>query len=107
MKNSLLWVHNHHQWTNLFTADQSSVLTKVQQVSSMVQEEVEIFFNAVALAQLGKLNPNQVTTESIQSIIDFINLGTSSLKMVSPVHFDGNLITMPMSYVFPSSDQNK
>ena len=34
---SLLWVQNQHRWADLYTTDQASILTKVQQHSLMVQ----------------------------------------------------------------------
>ena len=53
---SLLRLNDH------FTIDQAARLTRIQQTSSVVQEEVRILTNTVAMAQLGKLNPDQIST---------------------------------------------
>ena len=51
----------------------------------MVQEEVWIFSNTVAMAQLGRLNPDQITTEALSGILDFVRIATQSRKLVCPV----------------------
>ena len=58
--------------------DQAAELTKIQQISSMVQEEVRIFSNTVAMAQLGRLNPDQIITEALSCILNFVRIATQS-----------------------------
>ena len=102
---SLLWVQNQHRWDDLYTPDPASILTKDQKHSSMVQEEVRIFSNTISLAQLGKLNPIQVMTESLQSIIHFVKAATLGLKMVLPVHTTADIFAVPLTYVFNREEQ--
>ena len=52
------------------------------------------------MVQLGKLNPDQILTEVIQSILDIINLATRVKKMICPVRSTVDIFAMPMSYVF-------
>ena len=64
--------------------DQAAALTKIQQILSMTQEEVWIFANTVAMAQWGKLNPDQTTKEALASILEFVRFATRSLKTGLP-----------------------
>ena len=77
--------------------DQVAELTKIQQISSMTQEEVRIFANTVSMAQLGKLNPDQITTETLSSILEFVKLATRTRKLVCSVQSTGDIFAMPMS----------
>ena len=76
--------------------DQAAELTKIQQISSMTQEEVQIFANTVSMAQLGKLNPDQITTEALSSILEFVKLATGTRT----VQATGDIFAMPMSYIY-------
>ena len=102
---SLLHLRNYQRWNDFFTMDQAAELTKIQQISSMVQEEVRIFSNTVAMAQLGRLNPDQISTEALSGILDFVRLATHERKLVSPVQVTGDIFAMPMSYVYNRADK--
>ena len=78
--------------------------TKIQQISSMTQEEVQIFANTVAMAQLGKHNPDQITTEALASILELVRIATHTRKLVCPVQSAGNIFAMPMSYIYNRAD---
>jgi hypothetical protein len=96
---------NHQRWAELFTVDQAAALTKVQQVSSMCEEEVRILSNTIALAQLGKINPDQISVEALKDIVDFVQLATNARGMVSPVHVASDIFAMPMSYVYNEKEK--
>ena len=97
VNHSLLHLKNYQRWNDFFTMDQAAELTKIQQISSMTQEEVRIFSNTVALAQLGRLNPDQITTEALASIVEFVNIVTKTRQLITPVHSAGDIFAMPMS----------
>ena len=102
---SLLHLHNYLRWNDFFTMDQAAERTKIQQISSMTQEEDWILANTVAMAQLGKLNPNQITTEALTSILEFVRITTHTQKLVCPVQSASNIYAMPMSYVYNRADK--
>ena len=80
-------------------------LTKIQQISSMTQEEDWIFANTVSMAQLGKLNPDQITTEALASILKFVKIATRTRNLVCPVQSTGNIFAISMSYVYNRADK--
>ena len=71
----------------------------------MTQEEVWIFANTVSMAQLGKLNPDQITLEALASILEFLKLATSTRKLVCLVQSTRDIFTMSMSYVDNCTDK--
>ena len=85
--------------------DKAAELTKIQQISSMVQEEVRIFSNTIAMAKLGRLNPDQISTEALSGILDLVRMATQAQKLVSPVQVTGDIFAMPMSYIYNRADK--
>ena len=102
---NLLHLRNYQQWNDFFAMDQAVELSKIQQISSMTQEEVWIFANTVSRAQLGKLNPNQITTKALASILKFVKIATRTRNLVCLVQCTCDIFAMPMSYVYNRADQ--
>ena len=69
-------------------------------MSSLYQDEVRTFSTTVALAQLGKINPDQISQEALENVLEFLDLVTETKGMVTPVKSTADIFTMPMSYVF-------
>ena len=65
--------------------DQAAELTKIQQISSVTQEEFRILANTVSMAQVGGLNPNQITTKTLQVITEFVKIACDAQNLISPV----------------------
>ena len=87
-------------WMDLYNVDQAASFTKIQQMSSLCQDEVRTFSTTVALAQLGKINPDQISQEALENVLEFLDLVTETKGMVTPVKSTADIFTMPMSYVF-------
>ena len=81
----------HHEirrteaWMDLYNVDQAASFTKIQQMSSLCQDEVRTFSTTVALAQLGKINPDQISQEALENVLEFLDLVTETKGMVTPV----------------------
>ena len=54
----------------------------------------------MALAQIGKINPDQISQEALKNIVEFLEMVTEMKNMVTPVKTPADLFSMPMSYVF-------
>lgn len=91
---------NTETWQDHFTVDQAASFTKIQQMSTLCQDEVQTFSTTVALAQIGKINPDQISQEALENVVDFLDLVTKTKDMVTPVKTPTDLSSMPMSYVF-------
>ena len=57
------------------------------------------------MAQLGKLNPDQITTEALASILKFVRIAAHTRKLVCWVQSAGDIFAMPMSYVYNCADK--
>ena len=44
--------------------------------------------------------PDQISQEPLENVVQFLDLVTETKKMVTPVKMTANIFTMPMSYVF-------
>ena len=91
---------NTETWMDHFNVDQAAAFTKVQQMYSLCQDEVRTFSTTVALAQIGKINPDQISQEALKNIVEFLEMVTEMKNMVTPVKTPADLFSMPMSYVF-------
>ena len=91
---------NTETWQDHFTVDQAASFTKVQQMSSLCQDEVRTFSTTVALAEIGKINPDQISQEALENAVEFLEMVTEMKNIVTPVKTPANLVSMPMSYVF-------
>ena len=87
-------------WMDLYNVDKASSITKIQQMSSLCQDEVRTFSTTVALAQIRKINPDQISQEASENVLEFLELVTEAKGMVTPVKSTADIFTMPMSYVF-------
>ena len=56
-------------WMDLYNVDQASSFTKIQQMSSLCQDEIRTYSTAVALAQIGKINPDQISQEALENVL--------------------------------------
>ena len=101
----------HHEirsteaWMDLYNVDQASSFTKIKQMSSLCQDEVRTFSTMVALAQIGKINPDQISQEALENALEFLDLVTEVKGMVTPVKSTADIFTMPMSYVFNKAQE--
>ena len=91
---------NTEIWMDHFTADQAASFTKIQQMWSLCQDEVRTFSTTVAMAQIGKINPDQISQEALENVVEFLQMVTKIKDLVTPVKVPANLFTMSMSYVF-------
>ena len=58
---------------DLYNVEQAASFTKIQQMSSLCQDKVRTFSTTVALAQLGKINPDQISQEAIENVLEFLD----------------------------------
>ena len=93
-------VRSTEAWMDLYNVDQASSFTKIQQMSSLCQDEDRTFSTKVALSQIGKINPDQISQEALENVLEFLDLVTKAKGMVTPVKSTADIFTMPMSYVF-------
>ena len=63
-------------------------------MSSLCQDEVRTFLTTVALAQIGKINPDQISQEALENVLEFLDLVTKAKGMVKST---ADIFTMPMS----------
>ena len=72
-------------WMDVYNNDQASSFTKIQQMSSLCQDEGRTFSTTVALAQIGKINSDQISQEALENVLEFLDLVTEAKGMVTPV----------------------
>ena len=61
---------------DLFNLDQAASFTKIQQMSSLCQDEVCTIFTTVVMAKIGKINPDQILREALKIVVEFLELVT-------------------------------
>lgn len=99
---------DHTQWIKgnrdtlraLIAADQAAVFTKLQVFGGVISREVDTFADTVKMAQLGKLNPDQISLATLNDIVQFIQTTEEEFKLTSPVKKAADIFTMPLSYLY-------
>ena len=99
---------NHTRWIKgnrdtlraLIAADQAAVFTKLQVFGGVISREVDTFADTVKMAQLGKLNPDQISLATLNDIVQFIQTTEEEFKLTSPVKKAADIFTMPHSYLY-------
>ena len=81
---------------DLYNVNQASSFTKIQEMSSLCQDEVRTFSTTVALSQTGKINPDQISQEALENVLEFLDLVTEAKGRVTPVKSTADIFTMPM-----------
>ena len=66
----------------------------------MIQQETGIFADTVKLAQLGKLNPDQIGYEQLLKITEYIWDLEEEKDLKSPISKMADLFSMPLSYLY-------
>jgi hypothetical protein len=95
------WIKsNRATLKGLIAADQASVFTKLQVFGGIIQQEVDTFADTVKMAQLGKLNPDQISLSVLDDIVAFIQTVEAERGLTSPVKLAADLFTMPLSYLY-------
>ena len=64
-------------WMDLYNVNQTSSFTKFKQMSSLCQYEVWIFSNTVAVAQIRKINPDQISSEALENVMVLLQMVTN------------------------------
>jgi hypothetical protein len=63
------------------------------------------FADTVKMAQLGKLNPDQIGLSVLDDIVLFVQQTESDFGLTSPVKKAADFFTMPLSYMYSLKEQ--
>ena len=90
---------------DFYNIDQASSFNKIQQMSSLCQDEIRTFSTTVALAQIGKINPDQILQGALEDIVEFLKIVIEARGMVLLVKTTADMFTMPKSYIFNKAQE--
>jgi hypothetical protein len=86
-------------------ADPHGTLLKIQTFLALIEDQIRIFGDTVKLAQLGKLNPDQVPYTQLERMATFIWEMERDHHLESPINVPSDLFTMPMSYLYNMEEE--
>jgi len=95
------WIQENRKLLHTLTQlDQARVYAQLASFSNVIQQETSIFADTVKLAQLGKLNPDQIGYEQLLSITEYIWDLEQEKALKSPIGKMADLFSMPLSYLY-------
>jgi len=85
--------------------DPHGTMMKLRALLGLVEDQARIFGDTVKMALLGKLNPDQVSYETMMNIAEFIWTLEDTHNLHSPIKEGADIFTMPLSYLYNLKSQ--